>query len=102
MQTNPRGLPASCRALIKLAMSVRTLQRRLGQQGLSFQRLLDRTREELARSYLLDPALSMVEITMLLGFAEQSSFNRAFRQWAGISPGRWRRQQARPGQQEWS
>lgn len=77
-----------------MAMSVRTLQRRLKIQGLSFQTLLDRTREELARSYLLDPALSMVEITMLLGFAEQSSFNRAFRQWVGMSPGRWRRQHA--------
>ncbi|CAK9066364.1 HTH-type transcriptional regulator VqsM (Virulence and quorum sensing modulator protein), partial [Durusdinium trenchii] len=76
-----------------LAMSARTLQRRLGARSLSFQSLLDRTREELARSYLLDPALSMVEITLLLGFAEQSSFNRAFRQWVGMSPGRWRRLQ---------
>lgn len=76
-----------------LAMSARTLQRRLGARSLSFQGLLDRTREQLARSYLLDPALSMVEITVLLGFAEQSSFNRAFRQWVGMSPGRWRRLQ---------
>lgn len=79
-----------------MAISVRTLQRRLGNQGVSFQTLLDRTREELARSYLLDPALSMVDITLLLGFSEQSSFNRAFRQWTGSAPGKWRKQQNSP------
>ena len=74
----------------EMAMSVRTLQRRLEGSGQSFQQLLDRTRYELAQSYLRDPSLSMLEITLLLGFAEQSSFNRAFRQWAGVSPGKCR------------
>lgn len=73
-----------------LAMSVRTLQRRLGESGQPFQVLLDRTRQELAQSYLQDPSLSMIEITLLLGFAEQSSLNRAFKQWTGLSPGKWR------------
>jgi len=75
-----------------MAMSVRTLQRRLTATGQSFQTLLDRTREELAQSYLRDASLSMIEITLLLGFSEQSAFNRAFKQWVGISPGRWRQQ----------
>lgn len=74
----------------EMALSVRTLQRRLTASGQTFQGLLDRTRQELAQSYLRDPSLSLFEITMLLGFAEQSSFNRAFRQWVGMSPGAWR------------
>ncbi|WP_297765408.1 AraC family transcriptional regulator [uncultured Alcanivorax sp.] len=74
----------------ELALSVRTLQRRLTASGQTFQGLLDRTRQELAQSYLRDPSLSLFEITMLLGFAEQSSFNRAFKQWVGVSPGVWR------------
>jgi len=74
----------------EMALSVRTLQRRLTASGQTFQGLLDRTREELAQSYLRDPSLSLFEITMLLGFAEQSSFNRAFKQWVGVSPGEWR------------
>ena len=74
----------------EMALSVRTLQRRLTAGGQTFQGLLDRTREELAQSYLRDPSLSLFEITMLLGFAEQSSFNRAFKQWVGVSPGEWR------------
>ena len=74
----------------EMAISVRTLQRRLTQSGQTFQGLLDRTRQELAQSYLHDPSLSLFEITMLLGFAEQSSFNRAFKQWVGVSPGAWR------------
>jgi len=74
----------------EMALSVRTLQRRLTAGGQTFQGLLDRTRQELAQSYLRDRSLSLFEITMLLGFAEQSSFNRAFRQWVGTSPGEWR------------
>lgn len=79
----------------EMAMSVRTLQRRLSGEDQPFQLLLDRTRQELAQSYLRDRSLSMVEITMLLGFAEQSSFNRAFRQWTGQSPGKWRQAHSR-------
>ncbi len=77
----------------EMALSVRTLQRRLTASGQTFQGLLDRTRQELAQSYLRDRSLSLFEITMLLGFAEQSSFNRAFKQWVGISPGEWREAQ---------
>lgn len=78
----------------EMALSVRTLQRRLTASGQTFQGLLDRTRQELAQSYLRDPSLSLFEITMLLGFAEQSSFNRAFQQWAGVSPGAWRKEKS--------
>lgn len=80
-----------------LALSTRTLQRRLAERALSFQSLLDRTREELARSYLADPNLSLPDIALLLGYSEQSAFNRAFKRWTGESPKRFRRQQMAPG-----
>ena len=72
-------------------LSGRTLQRRLAQQGLGWQQLLDRTREQLARQYLADRSLALSDIALLLGFSEQSAFNRAFRRWCGETPARWRR-----------
>jgi AraC-like DNA-binding protein len=53
---------------------------------MTWQRLLDRTREALAREYLADRALSLSAIALLLGFSEQSAFQRAFRRWTGETP----------------
>ena len=74
-----------------LEMTPRTLQRRLRGEGLSFKRLLDELRRELALVYLADASLSSLEIALLLGFAEQSSFTRACRQWTGNTPTEYRR-----------
>lgn len=76
-----------------LQMSPRSLQRRLAEQGLSFQTLLDQTRQHLADAYLRDPRLELAEIALLLGYSEQSAFTRAFRQWTGLAPAQWRKQQ---------
>jgi AraC-like DNA-binding protein len=75
-----------------LHVSVRTLQRRLDARAFTWQQLLDRTREQLARQYLADRALSLGDISLLLGFSEQSAFNRAFRRWTGNTPAKMRRQ----------
>ncbi|MDA8017788.1 MAG: AraC family transcriptional regulator [Thermoanaerobaculia bacterium] len=72
----------------KLAVSTRTLQRRLQTEEASFQQILDRTREELARHYLTRSELSGSEISLLLGFEEPSSFFRAFQGWTGETPQR--------------
>lgn len=81
-----------------LHRSTRTLQRHLARSGITWQQLLDRTREQLARQYLSDPALSLAEIALLLGYSEQSAFARAFRRWSGGSPRAWRvRRPPRPG-----
>lgn len=80
----------------KLAMSKRTLQRRLKQEGTSFQTVLDGTREELARHYLLNTSMACAEISFLLGFGDPSSFFRAFHGWTGTSPERVRRQVRAP------
>lgn len=85
------GEPTMEQVAGELAVSPRTLQHRLRQQGVSFQEVLDGLRRSLAELYLLDPALSLTDIALLLGFAEQSSFTRAFRRWRGMSPAAWRR-----------
>lgn len=80
------GMPTLEQVATRLAISARTLQRRLGERHLNFQQLLDRTRAELARGYLLDGSLSLSEIALLLGYSEQSAFNRAFKRWTGQTP----------------
>ncbi|MFM7202032.1 MAG: AraC family transcriptional regulator ligand-binding domain-containing protein [Myxococcota bacterium] len=70
----------------KLLMSRRTLQRRLEEEGTSFQELLRGLREELALHYLRQTPLPTAEISFLLGFEEPSSFFRAFSQWTGRTP----------------
>ena len=62
------------------------MQRKLKAQGMSFRKLLDDTRRQLAEQYLKDSTLSVSEIAYLLGFAEVSSFSRAFRRWTGHAP----------------
>ncbi|NQD95533.1 AraC family transcriptional regulator [Pseudomonas sp. CrR25] len=75
----------------RLALSPRTLQRRLREAGLSFNQLLDETRQQLVLHYLRDPALELAEIAFLVGFSEPASLARAFRRWTGQSPGEYRR-----------
>jgi AraC-like DNA-binding protein len=72
----------------KLGVSSRTLQRRLSTEGGSFQTVLNRTREELARYYLKSSAMSGAEISFLLGFEDPNSFFRAFHTWTGETPER--------------
>lgn len=76
-----------------LQMSPRSLQRRLAEQGQSFQALLGQTRQQLAEAYLRDPNVELAEVALLLGYSEQSAFTRAFRQWTGQAPLQWRKQQ---------
>lgn len=75
----------------QLGISGRSLQRRLEQRGLHFQMVLDETRVMLAKNHLRDRALRITDVAMLLGYSEQSAFDRAFRRWTGLSPGTFRR-----------
>ena len=80
-----------------LNMSVRTLQRKLVETGTTFRQVSDTVRGQLAEQYLADSHVSIAEVAFLLGFSDQSSFNRAFRRWTGESPGRWRERLAPRG-----
>ena len=77
----------------ELHVSTRTLQRRLTEQGISFQRLLGEARRELARHYLLHSSLELNETAYLLGYEDANSFFRAFHHWEGTSPRQWRESQ---------
>jgi len=81
------------KAAAALALSARSLQRRLSEQSLQFQDVLDAVRKDLARVYLRDAALSVLDVALLLGYAEQSSFTRAFKVWFKTTPSQWRRNQ---------
>ena len=70
----------------KLGLSSRTLRRRLADEGLSYQELVDELRAELALRYLADPAISVTEVAFLLGFSDGAAFSKAFRRWTGESP----------------
>ena len=73
-----------------LHVSSRTLQRRLQDEGFSFQRVLEEARRQLARQYLNNSLLELNEAAYLLGYEDANSFVRAFRTWEGVPPGRWR------------
>jgi AraC-like DNA-binding protein len=73
-----------------LHISSRTLQRRLQDEGSSFQRVLEEARHLLARHYLNNSVLELNEAAYLLGYEDASSFVRAFRTWEGVPPARWR------------
>jgi AraC-like DNA-binding protein len=82
----PAGQGTAVLVARRLAVSTRTLQRRLAQEGTTFQAVLERTRHGLARYYLARPDLTVVEIGFLLGYDEPRSFYRAFHQWSGATP----------------
>ncbi len=86
----PQGEPKRDSVAQLLHLSQRTLQRRLQEEGTSYQQLLDDTRRELAEQYLGQPNLTLLEVAYLLGFADPSNFFRAFRRWFDMTPGEYR------------
>jgi AraC-like DNA-binding protein len=82
------GLAALAKAL---RLSARTLQRRLEVAGTSLRRLVDEERRALALHHIQNPRTSLVDIALLVGFADQSAFTRAFTRWVSRSPSEYRR-----------
>ncbi|MDT4844907.1 hypothetical protein FQZ97_788770 [compost metagenome] len=87
-----RGEPDRGALASALGVSERTLQRRLADEGSSYQQLLNDTRRHLAERHLQEGRLPIAEIAVLLGYSEPSVFFRAFRQWTGLTPGDYRQQ----------
>jgi AraC-like DNA-binding protein len=71
----------------RLYRSRSTLQRQLGAEGTSYRKILESTRQSLARRYLRSNEYTQAEIAFMLGFTDQSNFARAFKRWTGMSPG---------------
>ena len=86
------GVPALSDVARSLGMSARTLQRRLEEQGLAYQRLVDEARRQLADRLLRRTDFSLIEVAFMTGFSGQSAFNRAFKRWAGQTPRAYRLQ----------
>jgi AraC-like DNA-binding protein len=82
--------PAIAKIAKSLGMSARTMQRRLGALGTTYQDLLDEVRRTSARRLLARTDLGTGEVAFLLGFEEVNSFARAFHSWEGTTPSRWR------------
>ena len=78
---------AACRAL---RLSRRTLQRRLKAEKTSFQKILQEVRAVLAVKYLKDARLKSLEVAMLLGYSNISSFTTAFKSWYDMPPAEYR------------
>lgn len=85
------GEPAAEQMAAALNLSLRSLQRHLAEEGSSFEQILDETRLQLARSYLVDRPWSISDIAYALGYADASCFTRAFRRWTGQAPSHYRR-----------
>jgi AraC-like DNA-binding protein len=75
----------------QLAVSSRSLQRRLLEDGETFTSLLDKTRQDIARQYVTDKQYELTEVAFLLGFSELSTFSRSFKRWTGQSPDQYRK-----------
>ena len=82
---------AEVRAMVEaagaaLGISARTLQRRLQEEATTFAEVVDGVRRDLAAAYLQNAEYTAAEVAFMLGYAEASSFHRAFRRWTGTTP----------------
>lgn len=84
------GAPTLGGAAQRLRVSRRTLQRRLQDDGTTFEAILDDVRRALALEHVATRATPLAEVAFLLGFGDVSAFHRAFRRWTGGSPGGFR------------
>ncbi len=86
VEAHSAGDPAARSAAAALAMSERTLHRRLEEEGMTFRKLLDQFRHEKAVELLASRKHSIAEVAFLLGYSELSAFYRAFKRWTSRSP----------------
>jgi len=90
MQQLSSGVPRMEMVARRLGMGERTLQRRLSEEGLSFQKLVEEARRTLAEALLTQSDYALAEVAFLTGFSEQSAFSRAFKRWMDQTPAAYR------------
>lgn len=73
-----------------LGVSERTLQRRLAEIGRSYSDIIEEFRREESQRLLRDTDAQLIDIAAQLGYAEHTSFTRAFRRWNRLTPSQWR------------
>ena len=84
----PSGRPSVWHTAREMGVSVRTLQRRLGEEGCSFSEVLDGLRRDISEELLDEGHRSVADIAFLLGYSEPSAFHRAYRRWQKSPPSR--------------
>ena len=82
----PSGRPSVWQTAREMGISVRTLQRRLGDEGNSFSAVLDNLRRDVSEELLGEGGRSVADIAFLLGYSEPSAFHRAYRRWQKSHP----------------
>lgn len=80
--------PAVAAAARDLAISERTLHRRLAEEGVTFREVCEDTRRQLAVDLVRTSPRAFKEIASSIGFADSRSFHRAYLRWTGTTPGR--------------
>ncbi|MGI4869860.1 MAG: AraC family transcriptional regulator ligand-binding domain-containing protein [Janthinobacterium lividum] len=80
------GLPPLAALAANFHTSARSLQRKLREEGTSYQEVADHVRKTLALVYVQAGSHSLKEVSYLLGYNESSAFSRAFKRWTGRSP----------------
>src|SRR5205814_7952677 len=80
------GAPSLGRMAALLGHSPRTLQRRLAEDGTSFEDIVAGLRRDLAGRLLRERRLAIYEVAFMLGYSDPSQFNRAFQKWYGVAP----------------
>jgi len=86
----PLGAPSQKEVAEQLGMSLRSLQRKLQEQGTSYKDILEQVRKKLTMEYIAQKHISLSEIGYLVGFSSVGNFNRAFKRWTECTPGEYR------------
>ncbi len=89
--SRPGNIPTMNDVATTLHMSERTLRRKLTEQGLSYQSVIDEARQKVATEYLQSSGLPLEDIAYLVGFSDAGNFSRSFKKWTGSPPSAFRR-----------
>jgi len=86
----PSGKVTDASVADAIHIAQRSLQRKLQKESTTFRAIFNDLRKELAKKYLQNSSMNLIDIAFNLGFGEYSSFSRAFKQWTGITPSAYR------------
>ena len=92
LQQTEQGWPTFDKIAQQLNSTTYTLRRRLKKEGTSFQQLKDSAHKNIAQHHLLHTDMPIAEIAGQVGYSEAAAFNHAFRNWTGMTPGKYRKQ----------
>lgn len=84
------GFPVFKQMARSLGISHQNLWRKLNKEGTSYQRIKDQLRHDMAIHFLSRAELSITEVAVKVGYADERHFYRMFKKWTGMSPGKYR------------